>query len=74
MATQNLAPSALPLFPQIGYPHISTPDLDRCDYQCRDFPFEGESCQQLGVVHHLESEREFCLGHFNQLERGGSRG
>ena len=70
MAATNLPVSSIPLFPQIGNPSVSYPLIDHCDYQFTCFPFEGESCQQLGVVHDLESEREFCVDHFREVSRG----
>jgi hypothetical protein len=57
MAAQTLpAPSAA----------ISTvPDLVQCF-----FSDEHCDCRDLGTVHHLASEQEFCPRHFEAVNRG----
>lgn len=45
----------------LGYPA----DLTECAWSD-----EHCDCRELATVHHLESEQEFCLRHFQAVRRG----
>jgi hypothetical protein len=67
MAAPTLAPVRVPTHPQLSdVLDAAERLLIRCDWQD-----EACDCRQMAVVHHIQSELEFCLRHFRQWEREG---
>ena len=79
MAAQNLPSFPLPGFSQLIPALIerqitvvnrvlAQSELGTCDYEDPDFNFYG--CCEKATVHHIAFEQEYCLRHFQKVNRG----
>ena len=75
MAAQHLTVFTHPAFPQVFEDAISyevrrvSRIVDHALGVC-DFADEHCDCRAKATVHHLASEQEFCLRHFQEVNRG----
>lgn len=84
MAHSTLAVLSAPDFPQIlrnaidravtrTLRQVDESHLDTCAFvssESRVGACDAQPCNQTATVHHLESEQEYCLGHFMGVSRG----
>ncbi len=76
MAAQHLTSLSSPNFPQV-FAALIDREITRVSQllaqsQLTQCFFEDEycDCRERATVHHLASEQEFCLRHFQAVERG----
>ena len=77
MAAQHLTILSTPNFPQVldralaqlDRLVVRTVSLHFLLSQC-DFEDEHCDCRAQATVHHLESEKEYCVRHFQAVSRG----
>jgi hypothetical protein len=74
-ATAQLVSRLVPTFPQLSdVLDAAEARLGECDWndpESRYGACDGGSCHQDAVVHHLQSELEYCLQHFQKAVRRG---
>lgn len=78
MAHQTVPALPTPRFPQQPYTGEMISSLDRlvartiarAELRCCDFSDEHCDCREKATVHHLASEQEYCLDHFQEVDRG----
>ena len=83
MAAQHHTALSLPNFPQV-FTQLMDREVTRvsqlvtqahlgcCDYETPESHWgacDGIPCIEKATVHHLASEREFCLDHFRKVTR-----
>jgi hypothetical protein len=79
MAAPNLPSLPLAGFAQL-IPALASREIQHvnrilglCEYEFPESSYgrcDGFPCQEPAVIHHLESEHEYCLSHFREVDRG----
>jgi hypothetical protein len=72
-----MAAETLPVLSHPSFPQVFTAAMDwetsrilaAIRLHCCDFEDEYCDCRDLATVHHLASEQDFCLRHFEAVSR-----